>query len=104
MKFWIGLFAGISAGLTMGVLFAPARGAVTRRRIVETAEDLAETSRERMDDMTRAARGKARDVSRMVREKAQRASDFAKEKADDIGEAVGAATSAITENLHRVTN
>jgi gas vesicle protein len=103
MKFWIGFFAGISAGLTVGVLFAPARGAVTRRRIVETAEDLAETSREKMDDMTRAARGKARDVSQMVREKVQWASGFAKDRADDIGEAVGTAASAITENLHRVT-
>lgn len=100
MKFWIGLFAGMAAGLTVGVLFAPARGAVTRRCIAETAEDLAETSREKMDDMTRAAKGKARDVSHMVREKVQ----WAKEKAEDLGEAVGAATSAVTENFHRMAN
>lgn len=103
MKFWIGLFAGISAGLTAGVLFAPARGAVTRRRIVETAEDLAETSHEKMDDITRAARRKVRNVSHMANEKVQQASDFAKDKAHDIGEAVGAATSAITEKFPRVT-
>ncbi|HEV2326664.1 MAG TPA: YtxH domain-containing protein [Terracidiphilus sp.] len=99
MKFWIGLAAGFAAGLTVGLLYAPARGVVTRRRIVETAGDLADTSRERMQDFTRAAKRKARNVSKMANEKVHLASDFAREKADDIGEAVG----AVREKLHRVT-
>lgn len=99
MKFWIGLCTGVAVGLTVGVLYAPARGAVTRRRIVETAEDLAETSRERMEDFTRAARRKARQVSKMANGKVQRASGFAREKAEDIGDVVG----AISEKFQRVT-
>jgi gas vesicle protein len=35
MKFFLGLFAGMALGL----VFAPARGEETRRRIVETAEE-----------------------------------------------------------------
>lgn len=99
MKFWIGLAAGFAAGVTVGLLFAPARGAVTRRRIVNTAGDLADNSREKMHDFTSAAKRKARDVSKMANEKVQLASDFARERADDIGEAVG----AVREKLHRVT-
>lgn len=99
MKFWIGLFTGVAVGLTVGVLYAPARGAVTRRRIVETAEDLAETSREKMDDFTRAARRKARNVSKIANEKVHQASGFAREKADGIGDVVG----AISEKFQRVT-
>lgn len=99
MKFWIGLAAGFAAGLTVGLLFAPARGAVTRRRIVQTAGDIADTSREKIHDVTHAAKKKARNVSKMANEKVQWASDFAKEKAEDIGEAVG----AVREKLQRVT-
>ena len=99
MKFWIGLLAGFAAGVTVGILYAPARGTVTRRRIVETAGDFADTSREKLHDVSRAAKRKARSVSQMANEKVQRASDFAREKADDIGEAVG----AVREKLQRVT-
>lgn len=99
MKFWIGLLTGFAAGVTLGILYAPARGAVTRRRIVETAGDFADTSREKMHDISRMAKRKARDVTNMANEKVQRASEFAREKADDIGEAVG----AVREKVHRAT-
>jgi gas vesicle protein len=99
MKLWIGLLAGFAAGITVGILYAPARGTVTRRRIAQTAGDLADTSREKMHDISRAAKRKARCVSKMANEKVHQASDFAREKADDIGEAV----EAVREKLQRVT-
>lgn len=99
MKFWIGMLAGFAAGITVGILYAPARGVVTRRRIAQTAGDLADTSCEKMHDIGRMARRKARSVSKMANENVQRASEFAKEKAEDLGEAVG----AVREKLHRVT-
>jgi gas vesicle protein len=102
-NFWIGLLAGFGAGITVGLLYAPARGAITRRRISQCAGDFADTSREKMDDFTRAAKRTARSVSKVANEKVQMASDFARETADDIGEAVGAAKSAISERLQRVT-
>lgn len=99
MKFWIGLLTGFAAGVTVGILYAPARGAVTRRRIAQSAGDMADTSRQKMEDITRMAKRKARDVSHMANERVQRASEFAREKADDFGEAV----EAVREKLHRVT-
>jgi gas vesicle protein len=99
MKFWIGLLTGVAAGVTVGMLYAPARGSVTRRRIVKSAGDFADTSSEMVQDFTHAAKRKARNVSKMATEKVQQASEFAKEKADDVSEVVG----AITEKFQRVT-
>ena len=99
MKFWIGLLTGFAAGITVGVLFAPARGSVTRRRIAQSAGDLADTSREKIHDVSRMAKRKARQISQMANEKVGLASDFAREKAVDISHAVN----AVTEKLQRAT-
>lgn len=101
MKFWIGLAAGFTAGIAVGLLFAPARGSVTRRRIAQTAGDFADNSCERMHDLSRAAKRKARHVSRTTNEKIQQASDFASEKADNIGRAFEVVTGAIAEKFQR---
>lgn len=38
----LGVLAGMAAGAALGVLFAPEKGTVTRRRIVRKGEDLAD--------------------------------------------------------------
>ena len=58
MKFLLGLFTGI----VMGLVFAPARGEVTRRRIVETAEEAKQRAIE-------AGRKKAGEYGREVGER-----------------------------------
>ena len=99
MKFWIGMLTGFAAGITVGILYAPARGSVTRRRIAHTASDIADTSREKMHDFTRSTRRKARQVSQATSDKVHQAYGFASEKVDDVGRAV----ENITERLQRMT-
>jgi gas vesicle protein len=43
--FVIGIFVGAAAGILAGLMFAPARGDETRRRLAEEASRLAETAR-----------------------------------------------------------
>lgn len=99
MKFMLGLFAGIIAGF----MLAPASGTETRRRISEGANDLAESSREKMQHVTETARQKARQVSNMAADKVQQASDYTRQKAGDIGEDVGRQAEAATDAIQRKT-
>jgi gas vesicle protein len=41
-KVLLGLLAGVAAGATLGILFAPDKGETTRRRISQKGEDYAE--------------------------------------------------------------
>ncbi|MEQ9377643.1 MAG: YtxH domain-containing protein [Imperialibacter sp.] len=48
-KALLGVVAGMAAGALLGVLFAPQKGARTRRDIVEKGEDLAEALNETVE-------------------------------------------------------
>jgi gas vesicle protein len=41
-KVLLGILAGVAAGATMGILFAPDKGSVTRKKISDKGEDYAE--------------------------------------------------------------
>ena len=47
----LGLLAGLAAGAVLGILFAPEKGARTRRRIMEKSEDLADELKDKFDDL-----------------------------------------------------
>lgn len=49
-KVLLGVFAGAAAGVLAGVLFAPHRGRVTRRKIVRSGGVLAEEVKEKFDE------------------------------------------------------
>ncbi len=77
MRFLIGFITGIFAGL----MLAPSSGTETRRRITQSANDFAESSRERMQNASDAAHQRARQFSNMANEKMQKAGDYVVEKA-----------------------
>lgn len=49
-KVFLGVLAGVAAGTVLGILFAPDKGSVTRRKIVETGEDYADNVKEKFNE------------------------------------------------------
>jgi gas vesicle protein len=48
-KVLLGVLAGVAAGAVLGILFAPHKGKVTRRKIVRSGEDYAENLKEQFN-------------------------------------------------------
>lgn len=70
-----GLIIGAAVGAGIALLMAPASGGDTRRRLMQTAEDLggrarelADTTRGRIGDASQAVRDTAREFGRGVKE------------------------------------
>lgn len=54
-KVFLGVLGGMAVGASLGVLFAPAKGAVTRRRISKTTRDLKNSVTDRLEDLVESA-------------------------------------------------
>jgi gas vesicle protein len=50
-KLFLGVLTGLAVGAALGILFAPDKGSETRRKLIETGEDYAETVREKFNEM-----------------------------------------------------
>ncbi len=50
-KVLLGVLAGVAAGALLGVLFAPDKGANTRKKILSKGEDYADALKEKFDEL-----------------------------------------------------
>jgi gas vesicle protein len=73
---FIGFFTGIAVGALLGVLYAPDKGSVTRKKIQKRTEEFAEDIEERFDELKE-------DVTELVDDVKENLSDK-KEKLDNL--------------------
>ena len=50
-KVWLGVLGGITAGAIAGILFAPAKGKKTRKRILNKGKDFADDMKDKFDEL-----------------------------------------------------
>ncbi|HZL08968.1 MAG TPA: YtxH domain-containing protein [Prolixibacteraceae bacterium] len=50
-KLVLGLLAGLAAGATLGILFAPEKGSKTRKKIARVGEDYVDEAKDKLNDL-----------------------------------------------------
>ena len=51
IKVSLGIFGGIAVGILAGILFAPAKGSSTRRKIMHRGEEFSDELKEKLEDL-----------------------------------------------------
>ena len=49
-KLLLGVFAGVAVGALLGILFAPEKGAVTRKKIAKNSEDYVDSLKDKFNE------------------------------------------------------
>lgn len=74
-KVLLGVLAGVAAGALVGILFAPAKGSRTRKRIYKKGEDYAEGLNDTVGEILESITHKFEQVKAEVAEFAQKGKD-----------------------------
>lgn len=67
-KILLGILAGAAAGAMMGILFAPEKGATTRKKILSKGEDYADDLKEKFSEFVDAVTDKYESTVHKVKE------------------------------------
>lgn len=86
-KVLLGLLAGVAVGATMGILFAPEKGSVTRKKISDKGEDYAEELGDKFNEFM----GIISKQFEAVKTEAMKISENGKVKSEDMIAEVSAA-------------
>ena len=70
-KVVLGLLAGAAAGALAGILFAPAKGSRTRKRVLKKGEDYVDSLKEQFDELFDSVTEKLEKVKREVADYAE---------------------------------
>jgi gas vesicle protein len=65
-KVLLGLLAGIAAGATLGILFAPEKGIVTRKRIAKKGDDYMDELESKFNDLVYGINSEYKSVKEKV--------------------------------------
>jgi gas vesicle protein len=79
-KVLLGLLAGVAVGALLGVLFAPDKGSVTRKKIAKKGEDYADDLKEKFNEFLENISEKFEEVKEDVSDFAEKA----KTKPEDV--------------------
>ncbi|MFZ4520924.1 MAG: YtxH domain-containing protein [Bacteroidales bacterium] len=79
-KVFLGVLAGIAAGAALGILFAPAKGSKTRRRIIRKKDQYAGEMEDKFNDFI----GGITEKFENLRGEAHRMAKEGKQKIEDI--------------------
>jgi len=78
------LVVGALVGAALGVLFAPDKGSVTRKKLMGGAKDLADDIKQKMMDEATAFRNRAEELENMAEGKIAEASENLKQKVESF--------------------
>ena len=82
-KLVLGIVAGVATGALLGVLFAPEKGATTRKRICRKGEDLADDLKEKIDELVSNIAKKFDQVKKDVTDFAEKAMEKEEEEEEE---------------------
>ncbi len=70
-KVLLGTLAGVAIGAMLGVLFAPEKGSVTRKKISSKGDDYADSLKDRFNEFVDGMTEKFEEVKESVKEKVE---------------------------------
>lgn len=82
-KVFCALVGGAAIGAALGILFAPAKGTVTRRKIARTSRDIKNSVTDKLHDIVESAE----EIIEDIRETANEYFDAAEEGAEELEKA-----------------